>query len=61
MNQLETTSKYLERLRNKPSFCVNCDYCFLHYGKYEFILNNDDFIEIRDNLNKTFKLDTAHT
>ena len=61
MNQLTTSKKIVERLRNKPSYCVNCDYCFLHYGKYEFIIDNDDFIEIRDNFTKTFKLDTTHT
>jgi len=61
MNQLTTSQKFVERLRNKPSYCVNCDYCFLHYGKYEFIIDNDDFIEIRDNFTKTFKLDTSHT
>lgn len=61
MNQLITSQKFVERLRNKPSYCVNCDYCFLHYGKYEFILNNDDFIEIRDHFEKTFKLDLTHT
>jgi hypothetical protein len=60
MNQLITSKKNVERLRNKPSYCVNCDYCFLHYGKYEFIIDNDDFIEIRDNFTKTFKLDTTH-
>lgn len=61
MNQLTTSRKFVERLRNKPSYCVNCDYCFLHYGKYEFILDNDDFIEIRDHFEKTFKLDLTHT
>jgi hypothetical protein len=61
MNQLTTSQKFVERLRNKPSYCINCDYCFLHYGKYEFILDNDDFIEIRDHFEKTFKLDLTHT
>ena len=61
MNQLSTSSKFVERLRNKPSYCINCDYCFLHYGKYEFIIDNEDFIQIRDNFTKTFKLDINHT
>ena len=61
MNQIEITTKYVECLRNKPSYCINCDYCFLNYGKYEFILDNDDFIEIRDCFNKIFKLDVNHT
>ena len=47
--------------RNIRTCCEwSCDYCFLHYGKYEFIIDNDDFIEIRDNFTKTFKLDTTH-
>jgi hypothetical protein len=61
MNQIEITSKHVECLRNKPSYCINRDYCFLNYGKYEFILDNDDFIEIRDYFNKIFKLDVNHT
>ena len=60
MNILSTNINVNERLRNKPSFCVNYDYCFLNYGKYEFILDNEDYIEIRDNLSKTFKLDINH-
>jgi|UniRef100_A0A6C0IA87 hypothetical protein len=60
MNQLEPCINLNQRLRNKPSFCVNCDYCFLSYGKYEFILDSEDYIEIRDDLNKTFKLDVNH-
>ena len=60
MNQLEPCINLNQRLRNKPSFCVNCDYYFLSYGKYEFILDTEDYIEIRDDLNKTFKLDVNH-
>jgi hypothetical protein len=60
MNQLETNINVNERLKNKPSFCVNCDYYFLNYGKYEFILDVENYIEIRDNFNKTFKLDIDH-
>ena len=60
MNQLTTSQTFVELLRHKPSYCVNCDYCFLHYGKYEFIIDSDDFIEIRDNFTKTFKLDITH-
>jgi len=60
MNQQETCINLNQRLRNKPSFCVNCDYYFLSYGKYEFILDTEDYIKIRDDLNKTFKLDVNH-
>ena len=60
MNQIQPCININERLRNKPSFCVNCEYCFLNYGKYEFIIDNEDYIEIRDSLNKTFKLDINH-
>ena len=60
MNQLEPCINLNQRLRNKPSFCVNCDYYFISYGKYEFILDTEDYIEIRDDLNKTFKLDVNH-
>jgi hypothetical protein len=60
MNQLETNINVNERLKNKPSFCVNCDYHFLNYGKYKFILDVENYIEIRDNFNKTFKLDIDH-
>lgn len=60
MNQLETNINVNKRLKNKPSFCVNCDYHFLNYGKYEFILDVENYIEIRDNFNKTFKLDIDH-
>ena len=60
MNQLTTSQTFVELLRHKPSYCVNCDYCFLHYGKYEFIIDSDDFIEIRDFFDKTFKIDNNH-
>jgi hypothetical protein len=61
MNQLISSINFDKHLKNKPSYCVNCDYCFLHYGKYEFILDNDDFVGIRDYFDKTFKLDVKHT
>lgn len=60
MNQPNSTITCGASLRNKPSFCVNCDCCFLNYGIFEFILDSEDYVEIRDSIDKTFKLDKHH-
>jgi hypothetical protein len=60
MNQSSSSITCGARLRNKPSFCVNCDCCFLNYGIFEFILDSEDYVEIRDSIDKTFKLDIDH-
>jgi hypothetical protein len=47
-------------LRNKPLFCIHNDMHILNYGKYEFIIDQADFIRISDECGKTFKLDETH-
>lgn len=43
----------------KPSFCVENDSCFINYGDHKFILDKNDFINIR-NYEKTFKFDESN-
>jgi hypothetical protein len=44
----------------KPCFCIDCDNYFIKYGDVNFILDKDDWLNIRE-FNKTFKLGEKNT